>query len=115
MRSDADFYNRKTKEFEIDSTDQKRDLDKAFCLVCEKGVELLEFPQAVSFFRGNSQKVRQFIQDSQIHLLHNLMGLVMLCADSVREVFQNMPTQPLDPNIFVTNPSHGNLDIHLTQ
>lgn len=110
MEKIEDSYNKTTKNFEVDLTNAKRTLNSAFCLICRKSVGLIHFSQSIRSFK-NSQRIEQFIRNRQIHLLHNFKGLVMFCEDSVREAFQNMPTQRLDTNLFKTNPSHQEINI----
>ena len=99
------FHNQKTNETGSVLTNCERTLTNGFCLICRKNVELLSHSQAGYILKKNLPDLNQFTKSGKLHLLHNISGSVMLCADSVNEVFQNMSTQPLDPNIFITNPS----------
>lgn len=73
-----------------------RGWNKAFCVVCEKPVDLVGFQAAADLFNTDMQDIEFLASRSEIHRIHNRRGEVMICSASLFTVFEDRPTRLLD-------------------
>ena len=81
---------------------------RAFCLSCNKPVELVSFDGAAEVLRTSYAEVRSLSEMGDLHRVNNKKGIVMICSESLFAEFNSRPTQRLDPDIFKTM-SNGEL------
>ena len=79
--------------------------NRAFCLACNKPVELVSFDGAADVLKTSYPEVRSLSEMGELHRVNNKKGIVMICSDSLFAAFDNRPTQRLDPDIFKTMPN----------
>jgi hypothetical protein len=86
-----------------------RQHDRAFCIVCDKPVELLGFQVSADLFKTDVQDIEYLASRSEIHRLHNSRGEVMICAASLFASFGERPTRLLDSHfgLSITNRFSG--------
>ena len=87
----------------------KRTENRAFCLICEKGVELKTFEQTAEILKTNFREILDLAEAGQIHRLHNSHGRVVVCDESLSEILEKRPTQRFNLDFFKTNPSSSNI------
>ena len=81
-----------------------RQSDQAYCLICQKPVKLLTFLQTADFFKTDVPHVYRLSQKSELHLLHNRKGTVMICGDSVFEILNQREMMISNPRIITIKP-----------
>jgi hypothetical protein len=87
----------------------ERTESQAFCLICNKQVGLLTFEHSAEILKTDLNEILEFAESGQIHRLHNALGKVEICAESLFDVLETRPTERLNPDIFKTNPSSSNI------
>jgi hypothetical protein len=75
--------------------------DKAYCVVCEKPVDLLGFQASADLFNTDLQDIEFLANQSEIHRIHNRRGEVMICAASLFAKFDERPTRLLDSHFTI--------------
>jgi hypothetical protein len=73
-----------------------RRTDKAYCIACDKPVDLLGFQASADLFNTDRQDIEFLAGQAAIHRIHNRHGEVMICAASLFAVFDERPTRLLD-------------------
>lgn len=68
-----------------------RRTDRAFCVVCGKPVDLLDFQASAGVFKTDF-----LAKQVEIHRIHNQWGEVMICAPSLFASFEQRPVQQPD-------------------
>ncbi len=81
---------------------------RAFCMKCDKPVDLISFEKAVDSMKTSFLEVFRSANMGKLHRIHNKKGKVMICAESFFQTFDSRQTQKLNRDLFITNPS-GNL------
>ncbi|HSK71819.1 MAG TPA: hypothetical protein VK892_09005 [Pyrinomonadaceae bacterium] len=87
----------------------KRSESAAYCLVCEKEVELKTFEQAAETLKTDFGEILALAEAKKIHRLHNSRGAVVICGESLFEVLESRPTLQFNLDFFKTNPSSSNI------
>jgi len=72
----------------------------AYCLRCEKIVELFTFEEAAECFNTDERDIEFLANRLMLHRIHNKKGLVMVCSISLFECFETRATRLLDPALF---------------
>jgi hypothetical protein len=72
----------------------------AFCLICRKQVKLVDYEQAVEFFKTDLEDIRELAENRQLHRIHNKSGATMICSDSLFTLLESRPTQRLKPELL---------------
>jgi hypothetical protein len=73
-----------------------RRTDKAFCIACDKPVDLLGFQASADLFNTDLQDIEFMANRAEIHRIHNRRGEVMICSSSLFARFDERPTRLLD-------------------
>ena len=81
--------------------------DQAFCLICQKPVKLLTFLQTADFFEIDVSHVYRLSEKSELHLLHNRKGKVMVCGDSLFALLNQRQIMISNPRIITVKPLVG--------
>ena len=71
---------------------------RAFCLKCQKPVDLMTYPNAANFFKTDLEEIQALAETGHLHRIHNRRGEMMICSDSIFTLFDNRQTRPLDSN-----------------
>jgi DNA-binding LytR/AlgR family response regulator len=87
----------------------KRTENEAYCLLCEREVELKTFEQAAEILKTNFREILDLAEAGQVHRLHNSRGRVVICSESLSEILEKRPTQRFNLDFFKTNPSSSNI------
>ena len=87
------------------SADPRRTGDRAFCLICQKRVELLAHGQAARRFKTDAEDIRELAESKQLHRIHNYYGATMICAESLNTLFESRQTRRLKPDFLPFNPA----------
>ena len=69
---------------------------RAFCLKCQKPVDLMAFSNAAEFFKTDLEDIEQLAETGQLHRIHNRRGETMICCDSLFTLFDNRQTRILN-------------------
>lgn len=75
----------------------------AFCVVCGRQVELLSFADAAKVFNTDVQDIEFLARAYQVHRLHNRVGELMICSDSLFDCFDKRQTRLLDSHFAIEN------------
>jgi hypothetical protein len=73
-----------------------RRTDKAFCIVCDKPVDLLSFKASANLFNTDLQDIEFLAGRGEVHRIHNRHGEVRVCAASLFSAFEDRPTRLLE-------------------
>lgn len=87
----------------------KRTENQAFCVKCGRQVGLLSFERAGDILKTGLDEILELAEAGQIHRLHNALGNVAVCAESLFEVLETRPTERFNSDIFKTNPSNSKI------
>jgi hypothetical protein len=68
---------------------------RAFCLKCQKPVDLMAYANAAEFFKTDLEDIEQLAETGQLHRIHNRRGEMMICSDSLFTLFDNRQTRLL--------------------
>lgn len=79
----------------------QRRSDKAFCIVCDKPVDLLGFQASADLFNTDLQDIEFLAGQAEVHRIHNRRGEVMICSDSLFTRFDERPTRLLDSHFTI--------------
>lgn len=79
------------------SAEYFRTRDRAFCLKCQKPVDLMTYAKAAEFFKMEVEDILQLAEGGHLHRIHNRRGVMMICGDSLFTFFDSCETRPLDP------------------
>jgi hypothetical protein len=74
----------------------------AYCLCCEKIVELLTFEEAADCFNTDERDIEFLSKRLMLHRIHNRKGTVMICSLSLFECFETRATRLLDDSFLNT-------------
>jgi hypothetical protein len=77
------------------SAEFRRTRDRAFCLKCQKPVDLMAYSSAADFFKTDLEDIQGLAETGQLHRIHNRRGEMMICSDSLFTLFDNRQTRPL--------------------
>ena len=80
------------------SADFQRTRDRAFCLKCQKPVDLMTHSNAAEFFKTDLEDIKEPAETGQLHRIHNRRGEPMVCSDSLFTLFDNRQTRHLNPD-----------------
>ena len=72
----------------------------AFCPVCTKQIELIDFPDAAELFHTDLQDIEFLAKRGDLHQIHNKKGKIMICTASLFECFDARQTRLLDSGFF---------------
>ncbi|HSK72222.1 MAG TPA: hypothetical protein VK892_11035 [Pyrinomonadaceae bacterium] len=92
-----------------DKAASKRTINRAFCLLCEKEVELKNFEETAGILKTDFGEVLALAETGQIHRLHNARGRVAICAESLFDLLEKRPTLRFTIDVFKTTPSSSNI------
>lgn len=67
----------------------------AYCLRCEKIVELFTFEEAAKWFNTDERDIEFLSNRLMLHRIHNKKGIVMICTISLFECFETRATRLL--------------------
>ncbi len=81
---------------------------RAFCLKCQKPVDLMAYANAAEFFKTDLEDIEQLAETGQLHRIHNRRGETMICCDSLFTLFDNRPTRLLKLDYSSLNPENFN-------
>lgn len=73
----------------------RRTRDRAFCLKCQKPVDLMGYSNAAEFFKTDLEDIQGLAETGQLHRIHNRRGEMMICSDSLFTLFDTRQTRPL--------------------
>lgn len=82
-----------------------RTTDRAFCLICEKPVSLVDYKQAAECFKTDAEDICRLAESIQLHRIHNKSGAVMICAESLFTLFERCQTRRLKPEFLPFEPT----------
>lgn len=68
----------------------------AFCPLCAKQVELIDFQPAAELFNTDLQDIQYLTKSGAVHQIHNRKGKIMICSVSLFACFDNRKTRLLD-------------------
>lgn len=71
--------------------------DRAFCLRCQKPVDLMTYSKSAEFFKTDLEDIRKHAESGDLHRIHNRRGEMMICCNSLFTFFDSRETRPLDP------------------
>ena len=71
----------------------------AYCLCCEKIVELFTFDEAAKSFNTDRRDIEFLSNRLMLHRIHNKRGKVMICSISLFECFETRATRLLDDSL----------------
>ncbi len=77
---------------------------RAFCLKCQKPVDLMAYANAAEFFKTDLEDIEQLAETGQLHRIHNRRGETMICSDSLFTLFDNRQTRILKLEYSSLNP-----------
>jgi hypothetical protein len=63
----------------------KRTSTKAFCIVCQRRVNLITFDTAIIVLCVDPDGFLRLLEEGRIHRLHNSKGRILACLNSVRK------------------------------
>lgn len=69
--------------------------DRAFCLLCDETVRLVDFQDATNYLKKTLEEVFNLANKHKLHRLHNRAATVMVCSDSLFRQFENQQTRNL--------------------
>ena len=92
------------KTSEIISNQTFRQSAKAFCLICQQSVKLLSFAETAELFETTVQNILQTRRRTELHLLHNRRGVVMICKNSVADILNQRQMMISNPRIMILKP-----------
>jgi hypothetical protein len=64
----------------------KRSRGKAFCVSCQRQVNLITFDTAIIVLCVNPDDFLRLLEEGNIHRLHNSKGKILACLNSVKKV-----------------------------
>jgi hypothetical protein len=73
---------------------------RAFCLRCEKPVDLMNFEDAAAFYKTNVGSIEALTEAGDLHRVHNSKGEISICCESLFQNFDNRQTQKLDKKLL---------------
>lgn len=71
---------------------------RAFCLKCQKPVDLMAYANAAEFFKTDLEDISNLAETGQLHRIHNRRGEMMICSDSLFTFFDSRQTRLLNPD-----------------
>ena len=71
----------------------------AYCVRCEKIVELFTFEDAAQCFNTDVQDIEFLSNRMMLHRIHNKRGDVMICSISLFDVFESRATRLLNTRV----------------
>jgi len=71
----------------------------AYCVRCEKIVELFTFEDAAQCFNTDNRDIEFLSNRLMLHRIHNKRGEVMICSISLFEFFESRATRLLNSNL----------------
>jgi hypothetical protein len=69
--------------------------NRAFCIKCNKPVDLVLFGEVAEKLKTNYPEVYRLSNQGNLYRLHNEKGKVMICLESLLEIFATRQTQKL--------------------
>jgi hypothetical protein len=87
------------------SADPRRTSDRAFCLMCQRRVKLLDYGRAAESFKTDAEDIRELAESKRLHRIHNRSGATMICAESLAALFESRQTRRLKPDFLPFNPA----------
>lgn len=69
---------------------------RAFCLRCQKPVDLMTYSNAAEFFKTDLEDIQELAETGHLHRVHNRRGEMMICSDSLFTLFDSRQTRPLN-------------------
>ena len=82
-----------------------RTIDRAFCLICGRRVNLVDYGQAVEYFKTDLEDIYELAESRQLHRIHNKSGATMICDESLFKLLKSRPTQRLKPEFLPASPA----------
>ena len=80
---------------------QFRRMGSAFCPKCEKPIQLLSFERSAELFKTDAQDIQFLGNRGDLHRVHNRMGELMVCSDSLFDCFDSRDTRLLDSHFEI--------------
>lgn len=77
---------------------------RAFCIKCQKPVDLMAYGNAAEFFKTDLEDIEQLAETGQLHRIHNRRGETMICCDSLFTLFDNRQTRIYKLDRSLLNP-----------
>ena len=71
----------------------------AYCVRCEKIVELFTFDEGAECFNTDLRDIEFLSNRLMLHRIHNKRGKVMICSISLFECFETRATRLLDDSL----------------
>ena len=68
---------------------------RAFCLRCQKPVDLMTYSGAAEFFKTDLEDIQELAETGHLHRVHNRRGEMMICSDSLFTLFDSRQTRLL--------------------
>jgi len=84
-----------------------RSSKRAYCILCEKPVDLITFDKAVGELKTSRRKISEATEKRKLHRVNNSKGIVMICSESLYSFFDLQQTKILPANLFITNPTES--------
>ncbi len=84
-----------------------RSRSRAFCILCDKPVDLVIFDKAAGDLKTSHPEVNRMAEKQTLHRVNNSKGVVMICSESLYSLFEMQQTQMLPANLFITNPTES--------
>lgn len=75
------------------SQDKFRSRKRAYCLLCEKPVELIDFETAAKHLDSTIQELVKLADGNNLHKIHNSKAIVMICSTSLFCYMENRQTR----------------------
>lgn len=77
---------------------------RAFCLRCQKPVDLMTYSNAAEFFKTDLEDIQGLAETGNLHRIHNRRGEMMICSDSLFTLFDSRQTRLLKPDYSSLKP-----------
>ncbi|NNF00099.1 MAG: hypothetical protein HKN25_13845 [Pyrinomonadaceae bacterium] len=97
--------NRIIDNLETTGMGNYRSRSRAFCILCDKPVDLLTFDRAVDDLKTSYAEVHKIAENRKLHRINNSKGVVMVCAESLFSYLEGQQTVRLPADLFITNPT----------
>ncbi len=93
------------------SPDIFRTTKRAFCNLCKKPVQLIDFEIASDYLQKTIAELIKLAAKHELHRIHNSKATVMICSNSLFRHFENKQTCSLNPSLIALKSLGTNNDI----
>lgn len=79
--------------------------DRAFCVKCEKPVDLMTYSKAAEFYKTDLHEIGELAAAGHLHRIHNRRGITMICGNSLFSLFDRRRTMRLNSDLLSFKPA----------